>query len=147
MISTEMLSLNFILNQVHLPLLPWCLIMLNYLYEHEVSSFPISELYKFYPFNRDETLQYPGNVIQYGFIALAKVDTSRAYGGYSNAEWLDYKKNIFHKLCDLITVNGTKTFAAKDCAVTLHRIAQILTTDLKRMPIDLPQVAGLLSQL
>ena len=127
------------------------MLILDFLYETKVSSSTISKLYKFFPFNRDTGLQFPGNVIQYVFIELAKIKTSECYNGYSSEEWWLYKELLFGKLCELIEVNGVEIFTAKECATSLHRMAKMLTSDLKKsekLPSRVvPQINKLLSRL
>ena len=123
--------------------------ILDYLFNNTVNKSTISELYRFSPFSESKRDQYAGSVIQYGFIVLANIDTSKAHENYSQEDWLSYKEDVFYKLCELITLHGTDSFLADECAISLYKMTFMLTSDLKHLSINLfsTQLSSLLSQL
>ncbi|HCU5991202.1 TPA: hypothetical protein OUZ71_002085 [Legionella pneumophila] len=121
--------------------------MLEELYKADkIDEKTIVSLYKCSPFRQNQKWQYPGNIIKYGFLELSKIVKP---GNVYVKNWLQYKTELFNKLCSLITVSGTRTFDAVDCALSLHRIAIILTADLNNSKIGpfQPQTLALLSRL
>ncbi|CCD09355.1 protein of unknown function [Legionella pneumophila subsp. pneumophila] len=121
--------------------------MLEELYKADkIDEKTIVSLYKCSPFRQHQKWQYPGNIIKHGFLELSKIVKPR---NVSVKNWLQYKTELFNKLCSLITVSGTRTFDAVECALSLHRIAIILTADLNNSKIGSfqPQTLALLSRL
>src|SRR6185437_12192140 len=96
-------------------------VLLTYVNEHNRWSLTVNDFYGWDPFDTPNK-QYPGNVIQYLFMKTKDLeDKDRGLN----------KERIFNELARLLTEPNITTFTARDCATTLHKIATILTTDLK----------------
>jgi hypothetical protein len=81
--------------------------------EREITIETIKKFYCKEPFCSNVRRQYPGNVIQYLFMALAKELGRRDSG------------QLFDKLFWMLRVYGMDTFTPRDSATTLHRMVVI----------------------
>src|SRR5438270_78590 len=119
---------------------PYQYTLLNYINDiDDAKKLRSEDFYDYQPFDKSRDHQYSGNVIQYLLLTLSEVNTSVNHGGYTRAQWLEYKKSVFEKICSWVARENREKktdFKAKDCATSLHRIAKMLTEDLSKSNIS-----------